>query len=45
MHLSVERKGIMLNRLFLLVSMIFGTAVSGVIVVAQDEGHLNAVVD
>ena len=35
----------MSNRLFFLVPMIFVTVVSGSVVVAQDEGYLNGVVD
>ena len=45
MHLSVERKGIMLNRLFFLVVMIVVVAVLGGVALAQNEGHLSAVVD
>ena len=45
MHLSVERKGIMLNRLFFLVVTILAIAVSGAIVSAQTDGHLSAVVN
>ncbi|HIC58152.1 MAG TPA: hypothetical protein EYO94_12180, partial [Acidobacteria bacterium] len=45
MHLSVERKGIMLNRLFFLAVTILAVAVLGAIVSAQNDGHISAVVN